>query len=146
MGPTHDAVVPLWSRVDPERTPVSEPGQNPYEPYQPPPPSSGQPPAQPYGYGPAPYGPAPYGYAPPRGTNALAIASLVTSLVWVCGISSIAAVILGHVARGQIKRSGEQGEGLALAGLVIGYLGIAAVVVYFGFFAVVLATDPDAFE
>jgi hypothetical protein len=37
----------------------------------------------------------------------------------------VPAVILGHVARANIKRTGERGDGLAIAGLVLGYLGIA---------------------
>jgi O-antigen/teichoic acid export membrane protein len=83
---------------------------------------------------------------PPRGTNGLAIASLVTSLVWACGISSIAAIVCGHIARSQIKRTGEQGAGMALAGLIIGYLGVAVVVGYFVVVAIVLANDPNAFD
>ena len=122
---------------------AAEPG---YQPYTPTPYGQQQPYGYPQPYGQQPYGQQPYGYAPPRGTNGLAIASLVTSLVWVCGLSSIAAVILGHVARGQIKRTGEQGAGLALAGLIIGYLGIALVVGYVVVVLIVAATDPGAFD
>jgi hypothetical protein len=68
-------------------------------------------------------------------TNGLAIASLA------CGIAQFAfgpmatipAIVLGHVARHQIRRTGEQGAGLALAGLVLGWaaviLGIVLIVV-----------------
>lgn len=56
-----------------------------------------------------------------QGTNGLAIASFVLSLVG----GSVLAVILGHVAKDQIARTGENGEGLATAGLVIGYASIA---------------------
>jgi len=52
-----------------------------------------------------------------RGTNGLAIASLVLSLVG----GSVLAVILGHIAKSQIAQTGDDGEGLATAGLVIGY-------------------------
>jgi Domain of unknown function (DUF4190)/Domain of unknown function (DUF1707) len=55
-------------------------------------------------------------------TNGLAIASLICGLTF--GIGAVPAVILGHVAHGQIRRNGERGEGLAIAGLVLGYLGI----------------------
>lgn len=60
-------------------------------------------------------------------TNGLAVASLVCGLmqVFTLGITAIPAVILGHVARGQIRRSGERGDGMATAGLVLGWLGIA---------------------
>jgi len=40
-------------------------------------------------------------------------------------IGSILAVIFGHVALGQIKRTGQSGQGMAVAGLVLGYIGIA---------------------
>jgi hypothetical protein len=33
-------------------------------------------------------------------------------------------VIFGHIAIGQIKKTGEGGRGLAIAGLIIGYIGI----------------------
>jgi hypothetical protein len=102
-----------------------------YRPYEPPVPP------------PATYGaPPPPSYGPPRGTNALAIASLVCSIVWACGAASLAAVITGHLARGQVRRTGEQGGGMALAGLIIGYLGLAVVVGYLVFLVVVLVTDP----
>ncbi len=55
-------------------------------------------------------------------TNGLAIASLVTSILGL----SILGVIFGHVALKKITVTGEGGRGLALAGLVIGYLGLAA--------------------
>lgn len=100
----------------------------------------GQP--QPYIYAtpvPGPYG---YGYsrpyerygnpfAPPqayrRRTNGLATASLVLGLAQVVtlGMTAIPAVICGHVAKSQIRRSDEEGDGLATAGVVLGWLGIA---------------------
>ncbi len=59
-----------------------------------------------------------------------ALASLICSIVSL-GIGSIAAVILGHMALSEIKRSGGQivGRGLAIAGLILGYLGIAIPVI-----------------
>ena len=58
-------------------------------------------------------------------TNTLAIISLI------CGIgqmilwpfATIPAIVLGHVARRQIRRTGENGSGLALAGLILGWIG-----------------------
>jgi Domain of unknown function (DUF4190)/Domain of unknown function (DUF1707) len=63
--------------------------------------------------------------APP--TNGLAIGSMVCGLaeIFTFGFAAIPAVILGHLARGQIKRTGERGDGMAIAGLILGYLGIA---------------------
>jgi hypothetical protein len=69
--------------------------------------------------------------APIGKTNGFAVASLVLGICWVWWIGSVLAVVFGHVALGQIKQSqGRQsGTGLAIAGLVLGYLGIATVLV-----------------
>ena len=58
--------------------------------------------------------------------NALAIGSLVASLVWMGGLSSVAAIVLGVLAKQQIAASGgrERGEGMATAGIVLGIIGI----------------------
>jgi len=74
----------------------------------------------------------------PRGTNGLAIASLVLSLLWVFGLGSVLAVVFGVVARRQIRAShGTQGgNGLALAGLIVGSVGIAGLVLLIGAFAI----------
>jgi hypothetical protein len=61
-------------------------------------------------------------------TNGLAVASLVASLFWFGWLGSFLAVIFGHVSLSQIKKSGgrEGGSGLAIAGLVMGYLELVA--------------------
>lgn len=91
--------------------------------YQPPPPPGdhGYPPAS-GGYGYPPPVPGGYGYPQPAstGTNAMAIASLVSSLVgWMCIIGPILGLIFGFVALGQIKQTGQDGRGLAIAGIAI---------------------------
>jgi hypothetical protein len=50
-------------------------------------------------------------------------------------LATIPAVVCGHVARSQIRRTGEQGAGLALAGLILGWIG-------FGFTVLVLIAAP----
>jgi Domain of unknown function (DUF4190) len=54
------------------------------------------------------------------GTNGLAIAALITAFV-----IPLVGVILGHVAMSQIRKTGQEGSGLALAGLIIGYIFLA---------------------
>lgn len=78
----------------------------------------------PAGYYP-PYVMAPV-YRPVRGTNGLAIASLVVSLhaLGIPGVGLVGA-ILGHVGRRRIAETGEEGDGLALAGIIIGWLSTA---------------------
>lgn len=57
------------------------------------------------------------------GTNSLAIASLVLSILGVCcGVGSIVGIVLGFVARNQIRTSGQSGDGMALAGIIIGFV------------------------
>jgi hypothetical protein len=90
-----------------------------------PPPETGYPPGYWPGYPPGGYGsPAGYPLAAPPGNNPLAVFSLVVSvigLVPLCGfISSLTGILLGAVALTQIKRTGQAGYGLAVAGIVIG--------------------------
>jgi hypothetical protein len=72
-------------------------------------------------------------------TNGLAMASLACGLgQFIVGpLATIPAIALGHVARSQIRRTGDQGAGLALAGLVLGWGAVVfAVIVALLFIAV----------
>ncbi|MGR4010654.1 DUF4190 domain-containing protein [Leucobacter sp. 1207-22] len=68
--------------------------------------------------------------------NVLAIVSLVLGIVglFTFGILSVVAVVLGHIALNQIKKRFDRGRGLAIGGLVTGYIGVAlwAVLVFLG--------------
>jgi hypothetical protein len=93
-----------------------------------------QPYAQPQPYAQQlPYGATSYqpGLVPP--TNTLAIVALILGFVVPLG-----GIIAGHIALGQIKRTGEGGQGLALAGTIIGYvltgLGLLVLLFYIIFF------------
>jgi hypothetical protein len=87
-------------------------------PYSAPPAASGAPaPAAPPAFVAAP--PTPVGPPMAPKTNTLAIISLVAAF-----FVSLAAIICGHIALSQIKKRGERGRGLAIAGLVLGYLGL----------------------
>jgi hypothetical protein len=77
------------------------------------------------GYQPANYYGGPPG--PPTyqaKTNGLAIAAMILGILgfFTCGVTSVLALILGHVASGQIKRTGENGQGMALAGIILGWI------------------------
>jgi hypothetical protein len=74
-----------------------------------------------------PPSPAGGGYATSAPTNGLAIASLVSSIAgWFCGIGFIVGIVLGIIAKNQIDQSGgaQQGRGMAVAGIIIGAIGI----------------------
>jgi hypothetical protein len=64
---------------------------------------------------------------PAQPTSGLAIGAMICGIaeIFTLGFAAIPAVILGHLARAQIKRTGERGDGMAIAGLILGYLGIA---------------------
>jgi hypothetical protein len=115
---------------------------------------------QPGGYAAPPGYLQPYGYlaAPPeRKNNGLAIAALVVSCVGVLGLcvyglgGCIGAIgaILGHVARRQIRERGEGGDGMALAGVIVGWIATGLFVlagISWGIFIWYFAGHPDKFE
>jgi hypothetical protein len=76
---------------------------------------------------PVPYRPGSYppGLITPR-TNSMAVASLVCGIgqIFFWLLAGIPAIVFGHVARRQIRATGEAGDGMALAGLIMGYLGV----------------------
>jgi len=76
----------------------------------------------------------------------MSIASLVSGiLAWLlCPfLGGVLAVIFGHVARNQIKQSGEAGGGMAIAGLVLGYANLGVTVL--GFIAWIFLVVGAAF-
>jgi hypothetical protein len=90
--------------------------------------------------------------APPiRQTSSLAIISLVAGILgWTLApfLGSIGAVICGHLARAEIRRAPDrlEGDGLAIAGLVLGWgqivlsvLLLIAIFMFFGSLAAILA-------
>ncbi|MEV7227785.1 DUF4190 domain-containing protein [Polymorphospora sp. NPDC051019] len=90
-------------------------------------------------------GPVSRPFAPLRPTNTLAVTALVIALVSLatCPLIGGVAVYLGNRARAEIRSSGEQGDGLALAGVIVGWCAIALsavlllfMVAYFGFLAI----------
>ncbi|MGW7412239.1 DUF4190 domain-containing protein [Streptomyces sp. NPDC054863] len=129
----------------PPEQPWNQPQQPGGPPQQPPPPphQAYGTPYQPSPYGAQPYGgPQPYGMppAPPR-TNGLAIASLVTGIV--CCIP-VLGLILGLVALSQIKKRGDSGKGMAVAGIVLSSLSVVLVLV--GILTGGLANFKQGFE
>lgn len=66
-------------------------------------------------------------------TSALAIVSLVAGLLgWsvMPVIGSLVAIITGHLARSEVRRSSLEGDGLAVAGLVLGYAMFAVAIMF----------------
>ncbi|MEU6247140.1 DUF4190 domain-containing protein [Glycomyces sp. NPDC047010] len=62
----------------------------------------------------------------PREMNGLAIGAFVLAIVGWCSPLGILGLILGYVAKGQITRRNNSGEGLAKAAIILGWISIAA--------------------
>ena len=85
-------------------------------------------PARAPGQAPQPYYGPPQAYPGNQRTNGMAIAAMICGIAQFFGfwlLGTIPAVVLGHIARRQIRQTGEQGAGMALAGLILGYVGLA---------------------
>jgi hypothetical protein len=106
------------------------------------------------------YGYPGYGYGTPipaaASTNGMAIASLVVSIVGAVGLCAyglggyigLVGAILGHVARRQVRERGEAGAGMALAGVIVGWIATAIAVLATAaivIFVVFIASHPGSF-
>lgn len=78
-------------------------------------------------------------------TNGMAIASMVLGIVWVYWIGSILALIFGYVARRQIRDSGglQKGAGMAMAGIVLGWIGVGLLAIFIIVVIIVAATEDE---
>lgn len=80
-------------------------------------------------------------YPPPvsRETNGMAVAGLVCAIagLFTCGITSLIGAILGHVSRSQIRKNGQDGDGVALAAIVVGWI-VTVLALLFGGYLVVM--------
>ena len=93
-----------------------------------------------------------YAYPPPqprRPTNSMAIAALVLGIasLFSCQLIGIGAIVLGNRARNEIRVSGEEGDGMALTGIILGWVALALVVLsllvlaaYFVFFGFMMTS------
>lgn len=78
----------------------------------------------------------------PRRTSSLAIVSLIFGILgWVMlpGVGAIVAVICGHLARAEIRRDPPgtvEGDGMAIAGLILGWVSIALGLIVIAFIAI----------
>ena len=91
-----------------------------------------------------------YQQLPP--TNVLAIVGMCASIFGVISsvfIGGIAGIIMGHIARKQIRERGERGDGMAIAALWVGYIGtilwilfwVFMILLYLGMFALIFAAE-----
>jgi hypothetical protein len=79
----------------------------------------------------------PYQYAPsmgistsvPQSYNGLAIASMVLGIVWIYWVGSVLALVFGYIALKQIRARNESGKGMAIAGIVLGWVGAGVLLI-----------------
>jgi peptidyl-prolyl cis-trans isomerase B (cyclophilin B) len=108
---------------------------------EPPVPAAATPPPAPAANPYATPAPAAYGAPAPTGqrTNPLAIVALILAF-----LIPIGGIICGHIALSQIKKTGEGGHGLALAGTILGYVFTAIwlifAIIWAAFAAVIIGT------
>ncbi len=136
----------------PQPDPYAQPPMAP-DPYAPPPvsanpystpPTSGSPYATPY----AAYQPA---AAPAGVTNGMAIASLVLGIVGVAtcccygmgALPGLIGAILGHISLKQIKERGQQGRGMAIAGIATGWAAVALTAIMVVLLVIGAINDPN---
>ena len=135
-----DARVPLppgaYAQVPPPRGNAQQPPPAQY----PPPPAVAYPPPPPAGYGYAPtHAPSAY----PK--NWMGILSLILSAVTpIFGITAIPGVIFGHLGLAAFKRGEANNRGLALAGVIVGWVMIGFGVLFVGIVAIATIADPNS--
>lgn len=87
-----------------------------------------------------------YGYAPPK-TNAMSVAALISGvLIFVCGVTWPLALVFGYMGRRQVDESQgrETGRGLAVAGIILGWIGAVLTVLAIIAVVAVIAAGANA--
>ena len=89
--------------------------------------------------------PLPHGVPAPIRTNGYAVAGLVLGILWLGWLGSILALIFGYVAKRQIEASHrtQDGNGMAVAAIVLGWIGIAVLIVVIVLAVAGVATQPN---
>lgn len=90
-------------------------------------------------------------YQQPK-TNGMAVASMVVSIVGavlltcygVGGLLGVVGAVLGHVARRQIRERSDGGDGMAIAGIVVGWVAFGLAIIIIGLFAALIAVALNA--
>jgi hypothetical protein len=109
-----------------------------------PPTVSGPPPGAQYQWPGYPATAPPYGFAPAarsRATNGMAIASMVLGIIWIYWVGSVLALVFGYVALRQIRDRDEAGRGMAIAGIVLGWVGVGVAAIVLIIVIVAAATS-----
>lgn len=90
---------------------------------------------------PQPLPPQQYSSSAAPGYNTMAIVAFILAF-----FVNIVGIILGFVALSQIKRTGEQGRGLAIAAIIIGFLEIIIGIVFVIVFVAIFASAAPSYQ
>ena len=87
-----------------------------------------------------------YAYGPPRKTNGFAITALACGIAgFMLVLPAFAGIGFGHAALSQLKADpSQEGRGMAIAGLVCGYVTLALIIMYIALIVVVLGIFASA--
>jgi hypothetical protein len=85
-------------------------------------------------------------YAPRPPVNSTAVGALTCGLAvfLTMGLTGIPAIVLGHRARREVRASGQRGDGMALAGMILGWAGVALTALFIVGLVAVSATSHPA--
>ena len=77
----------------------------------------------------------------------MSIAALVLGILWLYGVGSILSLIFGYISLGQIKRDPRQkGKGMAIAGVVLGWVGIVGLIIVIAIIAFAANSGFDSYD
>jgi hypothetical protein len=78
-------------------------------------------------------------------TNGFSIAALVLGILWLYWVGSVLALVFGYMGKKQIDEAGgmQTGRGMAVAGIVLGWIGVGTLVVFLVLVLVGVATSPS---
>jgi hypothetical protein len=71
----------------------------------------------------------------------MAIASMVLGIIWIYWVGSVLALVFGYVALRQIRDRDEAGRGMAIAGIVLGWVGVGVAAIVLIIVIVAAATS-----
>lgn len=75
-----------------------------------------------------------------NGTNVFAILSLVFGILFFIPLAAVLAIVFGFISLSQIKTSNEDGKGMAIAGIILGFFWVLIWVLLLVFFFMIVTT------
>lgn len=144
---TEDVVSNPYPPMNPDPNADRPDAQQQVDPYQKQP--GVPPPPQPFPQQSYAQQPPPYPYQPQivvQRTSGFAVGGLVLSCLWLCGLGSLIGIAMSAIGYRDARRGAALGEGIAIAGLVVGIVGLLGTITFWllvGSAAFTLNDTPD---